>query len=76
MLHVLRIDIHGNGFNRHRINHLVKGVLLSVDLVILLELEKLAPLDVFLNFFIEEVGPFDTPTFKVLDPGSETHFFA
>ena len=42
--------------------------------MVLLELEDLAPLGVALNFWIEEIGPFDAPAFEILDPGSETHF--
>ena len=42
--------------------------------MVLLDLEDLAPLGVVLNFGIEELRLFDAPVFKVLDPGSETHF--
>ena len=74
MFHVLLVDFHDNGFDHNSIDHLLKGVFLAVDLVVLLELEDLAPLGVVLNFRIEELSPFDVPAFKVLDPGSETHF--
>ena len=70
----MRIDGCDDGFNHHGINHLLKGVLLPVDLVVLLDLEELAPLVVDLNFWIEELGPFDAGAFKVLDPGGKTHF--
>ena len=70
----MRIDGYDDGFNHHGINHLLKGVLLPVDLVVLLDLEELAPLGVVLNFWIEELGPFDAPAFEVLDPGGETYF--
>ena len=70
----MRINGFDDGFNHHGINHLLKGVLLPVDLVVLLELEELAPLGVVLNFWIEELGPFDAGAFKVLDPGSKMHF--
>ena len=42
--------------------------------MVLLELAELAHLGVVLNFWIEELGPFDAPKFEVLDPGGETHF--
>ena len=37
-------------------------------------MEELAPLGAVLNFWIEELGPFDVPAFEVLDPGGKTHF--
>ena len=70
----MRVNGRGDSFDRHGINHLLKGVLLLVDLVVLLELEELAPLGVVLNFLIEELMPFYAPAFKVLDPSGETHF--
>ena len=45
-----------------------------MDLVVLLDLENFMPLYVVLNYWIEELGPFDAPAFKVLDPSGETHF--
>ena len=45
-----------------------------MDLVVLLNLEELAPLGVVLNFWIEDLGPFDAPIFEVLDPVEETLF--
>ena len=74
MLHTLRIDVRNDVFNRHGINHLLKGIILPVDLVVLLELEDLAPLDVLLNFWTEELGLFDAGAFEVLDPGGEKYF--
>ena len=68
------VDVRDDDFDHYGIDHLLKGVLLPVDLVELLELEELAPLGVVLNFWIEELGPFDAPAFEVLGPGSETHF--
>ena len=70
----MRIDGCDDGFNHHGINHLLKGVLLPVDLVVLLDLEELAPLGVVLNFWIEELGLFDAGAFEVLDPGGEKYF--
>ena len=74
LFHVLLVDCRDNGFDHNGIDHLLKGVFLAVDLVVLMELEDLAPLGVVLNFRIEELSPFDVPAFKVLDPGGETHF--
>ena len=62
------------GFNRHGINQLLKSVLLSVDLVVLPDLEEPVPLGIVLNFCIEELRPFDAPAFKVLDPGGRHSF--
>ena len=70
----MHVDGLDNGFNRHSIDHLLKGVLLTVDPVVLLELGELAPLGVVLNFWIEELEPFDAPAFEVLDPVDEAHF--
>ena len=74
LLHLLRVDGCNDGFDRPGINHLLKSVLLSFDLMFLLEMEELAPLDDVLNFWIEDTGPFDAPVFKVLDSGGERHF--
>ena len=53
MFHVLRVDGRNYGFNRLVIDHPLKIVLPSVDLVVLLELEELSPLGIVLNFWIE-----------------------
>ena len=74
MLHVLRVDVLNDGFERHGINHLLKSVLLTVDLVVLLDMEEHSTLCVVLNFWIDDPGPFDAPTFEVLDSGGKTHF--
>ena len=50
LFHVLQVDGCDNGFDRHGIYHLLKGVLLTAELVVLLELEELAPLGIVLNF--------------------------
>ena len=42
--------------------------------MLLLEMEEFVPLGVVLNFWIEDLRPFDAPAFEVLDPGGETHF--
>ena len=47
---------------------------MSVDPVVLLELEKMAPLGGVLNFWVEEIRIFDVPAVEVLVPGGETHF--
>ena len=70
----MRVDGCSDGFNRHGIDHLRKSVLLPVELVIVLELEELAPLGVVLNFWIEDLGQFDAPELEFLYPGSKTHF--
>ena len=74
MFRILQIDVRNDGFDSHGIDHLLKSVLLPVDLVVLLDLDEIAPLGVVLNFWIEELGPFDAPAFEALDPDSETHF--
>ena len=46
----------GNGFDCYVIYHLLKGVLFSVELVVLLELEEIVPFGVVLNFWVEEIS--------------------
>ena len=74
IFHILRVDGCKNGFDRYGIYHLMKCVLLPVELVVLLELEELAPLGVVLNFWVEELWIFDAPVVEVLIPGGETNF--
>ena len=47
-----RIDGCADGFDRHGIHHLLEGVLLPSNIVVLLELEEIAPLGVVLNFLV------------------------
>ena len=61
LFHVLRVNGRNDGFDRHGICHLLKGVLLPFDPVVLLELEDLVPLGVVLNFWVEDIGIFDAP---------------
>ena len=68
--HVLCVDGRNDGFERHGIYHLLKSVLLPVGLVVLLELEELAPLGVVLNFWVEELRIFDVTTVEILVSGS------
>ena len=70
----MSVDGRDDGFDRHRIYHLLEGVILPVDLFVILEMEYLAPLVVVLNFRVEELRPFDGLTVEVLDPGGKTHF--
>ena len=71
---ILRIEGRDNGFNRHRIYHLLEGILLPFDLVVLLELEELAPLGVVLNFWVGELGIFEALAVEVVVSGGETYF--
>ena len=71
---VLRIDGPDDVFDRHRIHHLSKGVLLPFDLVVLLELEDIAPLGVVLIFLVGGLGVFEALAFEVVVSGSETYF--
>ena len=64
LFHVLRVNGRNDGFDRHRICHLLKGVLLPFDPVVLLELEDLVPLGVVLNFWVKDIGIFDAPAVK------------
>ena len=61
------VDVCNDVFDCHRFNHLLKCVLLSVDLVVLLDLEELAPLGVVLKFLIEELRLFYVVAFEVLE---------
>ena len=74
IFHVFRVNGHDNGFDRHGIHHLLGGVLLPVDLVVLLELEYLAPLGVNLNFWVEELSIFNALSVEVLVSSGETYF--
>ena len=44
------------------------------DLVVLLELDELAPLGVVLNFWVEELGIFDALAFNILVSGGDKNF--
>ena len=44
------------------------------DIVVLLELEEIAPLGVVLNFWIEELGIFEALAVEVVVSGDETNF--
>ena len=70
----MRVGGRNYGFDRHSVDHLLKNVLLPVDLVVLQDLEELVPLGVVLSYWIEELGLFDAPALEVLDSGGETHF--
>ena len=52
----------------------MEGVLLPLNIMVLLELEELAPLGVVLNFWVEELWIFDAPVVEVFIPGGETNF--
>ena len=50
LFRLLRIDVQDNGFDRHVIYRLLKGLLIPVDFVVLLEVEDLTTLGVVLDF--------------------------
>ena len=58
--HVLRFDGCDDGFDCHQVGHILEGVLLPLDLLVLLELEELTTLGGVLNY--------------VVVPGGESHF--
>ena len=54
----MRVNGRDDGLDCYFIYHLLKGILLPFDLVVLLELEEFAPLGVVLNFWVEELRIF------------------
>ena len=55
-LDVLRVDDRDDGFDCQRVDHLLEGVLLPIDIIVLLELEEIAPLGSVLDSWVEELG--------------------
>ena len=73
-LDVLRVNGHNDGFNRHRVNHVLEGVFLTLDLLVLLELEVITPLGIVHNSWVEELGLGEPLAVEVTVPGGESHF--
>ena len=67
-LNILRVDGCDNGFDHHRVDPLLEGVLLPFELLVLLELEDLAPLGIILDYWIEEIGFFSLSQLRLLFP--------
>ena len=73
-LDILCIDGCDNGFYRHRVDHLLEGVLLPLGLLMRLELEDLAPLGAVLDSWVDEIRFFEPLVVKVFVPGGKSHF--
>ena len=52
----------------------MEGVLLPLNIMVLLELEELAPLDTVLNSWVEDLRLFEPLAVKVVVPGGKSHF--
>ena len=55
-LGVLLVDGRDDSFDRHRVDHLLEGVLLTLDLLVLLELDDFAPLGTVRNSWVDYIG--------------------
>ena len=72
-LDVLRVGGCNDGFNRHRADHLLEGVLLPLNLLVRLELEELLTLGSVLNCWVEELWFIEPLAVKVSVPGGRSH---
>ena len=70
----MRVDICNDVFNCYGINQPLKGVLLSVDLVVLLDLEELTPLCIVFNFWVKDIRIGKPLAVGGVVPGSKTYF--
>ena len=73
IFNVLCVDGRDDGFDCHRIHHLLEGVLLPFDLLIFLEQKEPPPLGVFLNFLVKELRIFEAHAVEVMVSGGETY---
>ena len=64
ILDVLRFNGRNNVLNHYGVHHLLKSVLLPLDLLVLLKLEELAPLYVVLDFWVKELSIGNPPLFN------------
>ena len=73
-LDILRVDGRGNGFGRHRVDYVLEGILLPLDLLVLLELEEISTLGDVLNYWVEGIWFLEPLAVQVAFPGGRSHF--
>ena len=74
LLDILSIGGRDDGLDCHIVHHLLEGVLLPLDLMVILDMEELAPPCVVLNFWVGDLKLGKTLAVEGVVPGGETHF--
>ena len=69
------VDSHNDGLDCHRVDHLLKGALLPLNLLVRLELEELSTLSAVLSSWVEELFFLYPLAVEVDIPGGKSHFF-
>ena len=72
-LHVFRVDVRDDSFDRHQVNHLLEGVLLQFDLLVRLEWEDLSILGAVLDYWVDELWFIKLLTVQVAVPSGRSH---
>ena len=72
-LNVLCVDGRDSGFERHQVNHLLEGVLLTLDLLVHLELEEISTLGDVLDYWVDELWFIEMLSVQVVVPGGRSH---
>ena len=70
---VLCVDSRDNGFNHHRVDHLLESVLLPLDLMVRLDLEELSTLGDVLNYLVDELWFLEPLAVQIVVPGGRYH---
>ena len=70
----MRIDGRNDGFERHQVDHLLAGVPLPLDLLVLLDLEDITPLGTVRNYWVGELRLAEPLAIEFVVPGNESHF--
>ena len=66
LLDILCVDGRDNGFDRHRVEHVMKGVILPLNLLVRLELEELSTLGTVLDSRVDELWFLDLLAVQVV----------
>ena len=74
LIDILRVDGRDDGFDHHRVDHILEGVLLQLELLVRLELEEISTLGAVLDYRFEELWFLEPLTFKVTVTGGRSHF--
>ena len=67
-------DGRDDGFNRHQVDHLLEGVFLPLNLMVLFYLEDISPLGSFLDSWVEYIGIINPLAVKAVVPSGKSHF--
>ena len=73
LLDVLSVDGRDGGLDRHEVHYLLEGVIMSLDILVLLELEEIAPIFFVLNVWVKGLGLRELLAFEGVFPGGATH---